>query len=146
MPGTRRGLRLPAALDQLTAVRALVREVAQEVGAPEVCVHDLVQAVDEAATNIIVHGYAGREGWLEVAVRRHGDRIAITLEDDAPPFDPTGHPSPDLSVPAEHRQPGGMGIHLIRMAVDTVDHRPRPGGGNILTLTRTLDPRPMEER
>lgn len=146
MPGTRRRLRVRATLDQLTAVRALARDVAQEVGAPKVCVDDVVQAVDEAATNIIVHGYAGREGWLDVAVERNGDRIAITLEDDAPPFDPTRHPTPDLHVPVQHRQPGGMGIHLIRMAVDTVDHRPRPGGGNILTMTRTLDPRPMEER
>jgi hypothetical protein len=39
-----------------------------------------------------------------------------------------------------------MGIHLIRMATDSVTHAPRPGGGNILTLARRLDPRPKEDR
>ena len=35
-----------------------------------------------------------------------------------------------------------MGIHLIREATDRLEHEPRPGGGNILTLDRRLDPRP----
>jgi hypothetical protein len=39
-----------------------------------------------------------------------------------------------------------MGIHLIRLAMDTIDHSPRPGGGNILVMSRRLDPRPKEER
>ena len=48
---------VPAELNRLADIRALVREVAIEGGAPPVCLDDLVQAVDEAATNIVVHGY-----------------------------------------------------------------------------------------
>ncbi|MGH2474248.1 MAG: ATP-binding protein [Candidatus Limnocylindrales bacterium] len=146
MPDTRHRLRVPAELDRLAEVRALARDVATEIGAPEVCIDDVVQAVDEAATNIIVHGYAGHAGWLDVSVERDGDTIAVTLQDEAPPFDPTAVPEPDMTIDPDHRKPGGMGIHLIRLAVDTFAHRPRPGGGNILTMARTLDPRPMEER
>ena len=146
MPAARHRLRIPAALDRVADVRALARSVTNEIGAPQVCVDDVVQAVDEAATNIVLHGYRGRAGWLDVAVEREGDRVVITIEADAPPFDPTAHPEPDLTIPADRRRPGGMGIHLIRLAMDAVAHRPRPGGGNILTMSRTLDPRPMEER
>lgn len=146
MAEPRHRLRVPAELDRLAEVRVLARDVAHDIGAPQVCVDDVVQAVDEAATNIIVHGYAGAEGWLDVAVERDGDTITITLQDEAPPFDPTAVPEPDLTIDPDERTPGGMGIHLIRMAVDTFAHRPRPGGGNILTMARTLDPRPMEER
>jgi hypothetical protein len=39
-----------------------------------------------------------------------------------------------------------MGVHLMRMATDRLHHAPRPGGGNILTMARRLDPRPKEER
>jgi hypothetical protein len=39
-----------------------------------------------------------------------------------------------------------MGIHLMRLATDSLTHSPRPGGGNILTLARRLDPRPKEDR
>ena len=74
-----------------------------------------------------------------------GDRFILTLEDGAPPFDPTTAPQPDLAVAPMARKPGGMGIHLIREATDTVSYRPRPGGGNILTLIRARGPGRDEE-
>lgn len=141
-----RSLRIDADVERLADIRTLVREVAAACDAPAACTNDLVQAADEAATNIIVHGYRGDPGWIKVTSGLvHGD-IAITLEDEAPTFDPTVVNEPDLSVPPRYRRPGGMGVHLIRMATDGFDHRPRPGGGNILTLTRSLDPRPKEDR
>lgn len=114
--------------------------------ADEACQDDLVQAVDEAATNAILHGYAGQPGWLEVGVERVDDRLVITVEDEAPEFDPTRVPEPDLSVPPEARTPGGMGVHLIREATDDIRYSPRPGGGNILSLSRRLDRTSKEER
>jgi serine/threonine-protein kinase RsbW len=142
--GTRRHLRVPAQLDRLAEIRALVRGVADAADATVSCMDDLVQAVDEAATNIIVHGYAGTPGWVEVEAEVAGDRIVITLTDEAPTFDPTTVTSPDLAVPPEHRRPGGMGVHLMRLATDQLRHAARPGGGNVLTLARRLDPRPKE--
>ncbi|MFL5711390.1 MAG: ATP-binding protein [Chloroflexota bacterium] len=135
-----------ADLDRLVDIRELVRNVAHSSDAPPACLDDLVQAVDEAATNIVLHGYERRGGTIEVDARVVDDHIEIVLSDPAPPFDPTAVPDPDLSVPALQRRPGGMGIHLIRLSTDSIVHRPRPGGGNILTLTRSLDPRPKEER
>ena len=143
---TRRSLRIPAELGRVEDVRALVRDVAGACQAPQPCMDDLVQAVDEAATNVIVHGYRGAPGWLDVSAERVDDTIVITLEDEAPLMDPTLVPEPDLALPPEHRKPGGMGIHLMRMATDRLEHAPRPGGGNILTMARRLDPRPKEER
>ena len=142
----RRRLRIPAELERVAEVRALVREVADAAAAPVACIDDLVQAVDEAVTNVIRHGYRGAEGWIEVAAELVDERIVVTLEDRAPAFDPGTVPEPDLTVPPERRTPGGMGVHLIRQAMDTVDHAPRPGGGNILAMSRCLDPRPKEDR
>jgi len=120
-------------------VRGAVREVATACDAEPECLDDLVQAVDEATTNVIVHGYAGATGPIDVDVARVGGSIVITIEDQAAPYDPTGAPEPDLSVPPEERRPGGMGIHLMRAALDRIEHRARPGGGNILTMTRRLE-------
>jgi serine/threonine-protein kinase RsbW len=105
---------------------------------------DLVQAVDEAASNIIRHGYRGEPGFIDLTAELAGDDIVVTLEDTAPAFEPTTVPAPDLSIHPGHRRPGGMGIHLMRGAVDRMEHRPRPGGGNILTLTRSRVRRPKE--
>jgi len=139
-------LRIPAELDRLAEVRALVRRVATAAGADRGCVDDLVQAVDEAAANTVTHGFAGLPGWIEVAIDQAGPDLVVTITDDAPPFDPTGLPDPDMGVPALTRGPGGMGIRLMRLATDAMDYRPRDGGGNILTLTRALAPRPKEDR
>ena len=146
MPTTvRRHVRIPADLERLAKLRAVVREVLSGCDAPADCVGDLVQAVDEAATNVIRYGYAGEPGWIDVTAELIGDDIVITLEDEAPDFDPTAAPPPDLTVPPHHRKPGGMGIHLMRLATDSMVHRPRPRGGNILTLTRSRVRRPKED-
>ncbi len=126
-------------------MRALVRATATGFGMGPDGVDDLVQAVDEAAANTIVHGYAGRQGWIAITVAVSGPDVVITLEDDAPAFDPSALPDPDMGVPAVVRGPGGMGIRLMRLATDTLDYRPRDGGGNILTMKRALAPRPKED-
>jgi serine/threonine-protein kinase RsbW len=138
-------LRIDADIGRLAEIRRFIREQAATADAPVECLDDLVQAVDEAATNVIKHGYRGGPGWLEVDVAVEDDRFVVTLEDAAPPFDPTTVPAPDLAVPPLARKPGGMGVHLIRAATDAVSYRPRPGGGNILTLVRSMKPRRNEE-
>ena len=132
-----RQVRIPAELERLAEIRAAVRDVARDCAAPVTCMDDLVQAVDEAATNIIIHGYRGQPGTIDLSAELIDDDIVITLEDRAPLFDPTTIATPDLTIPPHRRRPGGMGVHLMRLAMDSVRHRPRPGGGNILTLTRS---------
>jgi serine/threonine-protein kinase RsbW len=139
-------LRVPAELGRLGSVRELVRSAADEADASETCTADMVQAVDEAATNVIVHGHGGRPGWVEVTVAIEDDRLVVTIEDDAPAFDPTKVPEPDLSVHPGERRPGGMGVLLARLCVDEMTYRPRPGGGNILTLVRRFDRNGKENR
>ena len=133
-------LRIPAELERVADARRFVREAATAADAPVECLEDLVQAVDEAATNAIIHGYRGAPGWLEVAAAVEVDEFVVTLEDEAREFDPTTCPEPDLSIPPLARRPGGMGVHLIRESTDRLTYRPRPGGGNILTMVRTLAP------
>jgi serine/threonine-protein kinase RsbW len=141
-----RTLRVPSELSRLAAVRDFLRAAADDVGAGDACTADLVQAVDEAATNAIVHGHRGRPGWVEVDVATDGDRFIVTLQDDAPPFDPTSVPDPDLSIHPGVRRPGGMGVMLARLCVDEMAYRPRPGGGNILTLVRRFERNGKEDR
>lgn len=134
-----------ADLKRMATIRAFVRAAATEFGASEDSVVDLVQAVDEAATNVIVHGYAGQPGAIDLTVEQRGSDIVVQLADGCPPFDPTTVPEPDLSSRAEHPKPGGMGVHLIRAATDSFNHQSRGGWGNVLTLVRTLKAREAKE-
>ena len=132
-------LRIPSAAGHLAEVRAFVRDRTTAFGAPPDVADDLVQAVDEAVCNVIVHGYRGTAGEIEIGAERVGPSIEIRILDRGPSFDPTAATPPDLAVPPGQRKPGGMGIHLVRAAADEVHHRARPGGGNELRLVRRLD-------
>lgn len=122
----------------LQSVRAFVQEHARCAGLDEEQVDDLIQAVDEIATNVLVHGYRQQPGPLEVDVERDGDAVVVRIRDEAPPFDPRSHPVPDLDRPLAARAPGGFGIHLTRGAVDGMHHRARDDrpAGNELTLVK----------
>ena len=90
---------------------------------------------------------AGRPGLdRRTASHRTATDLIVTITDDAPSFDPTRLPDPDMRVPALTRGPGGMGIRLMRLATDCdglIDAR--DAGGNILTLTRAPRPTTAEE-
>jgi len=138
-----RTIEIEAHLERLADVRAFVRSSCAELGAADDCVVDLVQAVDEAATNIVIHGYGGATGPIEVTMSPAADSVRVEIRDRAPAFDPMSFGEPDLG--STRLRPGGMGIHLIRAATDSLAHRARPGGGNILTLVRTLGRREEED-
>ena len=153
MPGSADGsdlpalsVRVPSDLGQLSTVRELIRTAAKEADASDACTADLVQAVDEAVTNAVIHGHAGRPGWVEVAIVTRDEKFIVTITDDAPEFDPTSVPTPDLTIHPLERRPGGMGVLLARMCVDEMTYQPRPGGGNILTLVRTFERNGKEDR
>jgi anti-sigma regulatory factor (Ser/Thr protein kinase) len=69
---------------------------------------------------------------VDVAPRQ----IVATLVDEAPAFDPTDAPAPDLDSPWDQRRAGGLGCHLLRQMMDEVKYARRERG-NVLTLLKT---------
>ena len=141
-----RVLRTSAEPGELSRVRRFVETHARQLGADPTTIADMVQAVDESVTNIIKHGYGGEDGIVEVEVGRTGSRLVVRLRDNAPPFDPTGLPAPDLDVPLDRRPLGGMGVYLTRELTDEVHHRSAPGWHNELTLVKRNQPNSTAER
>jgi serine/threonine-protein kinase RsbW len=129
-------LRIDARLESLSSIRRFVQEAGMARDAGPAALRQMLLAVDEASTNIIVHGYRGQDGTIEVEVAREGENLIIRLRDTAEPFDPTTVPPPDLTAPLQERPIGGLGIQLVRQVMDGVSHRITPEGGNELTLVR----------
>jgi serine/threonine-protein kinase RsbW len=125
-----------ADVTQLATIRAFVEQHSRALGVDAFDIYDLILAVNEAATNIVVHGYRGRPGAIEIELRQLGNAIEIRLRDQAPLFDPTRVPAPDLTLPLHKRPLGGMGIHVIRELMDAIRYRVTPEGGNELTLVK----------
>jgi anti-sigma regulatory factor (Ser/Thr protein kinase) len=133
-------LRIPAELNQLAIVRRFVQETAATLGASAAAVDELALAVDESITNVLVHGYQNRPGEVEIEIGRADEALVVHLRDQAPPFDPTRLPTPDVTLPLDKRRVGGMGILLIRHFVDALTYRLTSEGGNELTLIKNLAP------
>jgi serine/threonine-protein kinase RsbW len=133
-------LSVPAELGRLASVRAFVRErLATSVGDAD-AIADVVQAVDECVTNVIVHGYEGRAGEVEVRLEADDGRVVVRVLDGARPFDPTNVPPPDPDRSLADRLHGGMGVPLMRASVDELHHRLLPDGRNELTMIKRIDP------
>jgi serine/threonine-protein kinase RsbW len=129
-------LRVQADVKELATIRDFIETRANALGVDDEAVYDLVLAANEIATNIVVHGYRGQPGTIDLDVRSEGDAVEIVLRDQAPRFDPTLAPTPNIYMPLEKRPRGGMGIHLTRRLTDAMLHRFTPDGGNEVTLIK----------
>ena len=99
---------------------------------------DIRLAFDEAVSNTIRHGYTDRNSH-EIAVRASvaGRKLILEIEDDARAFYPLEAPLPDVTLPAEEKPLGGMGILLIRSVMDEVEYQ-RRGDRNVLRVVRAI--------
>ena len=127
-----------ARMEDLTKVMSLVDAECRRAGVPEEAAFAVRLAVEEAFTNIVLHGYGERPGPIRFELGAGGDRVAVTLVDEAPLFEPSQAPPPDLESEWAERRAGGLGWHLVRELMDEVHHRPGPGRGNVLTLIKRL--------
>jgi serine/threonine-protein kinase RsbW len=129
----------------VAAFRTFVEEACRRAGTDESICFDLKLAVDEACSNLVVHGYRGREpGPIAVAFALDGDEIVITITDHAPPFNPEDAPIPRLDAPAGDRRPGGLGWHLIKQIADRLEYESDAEKGTRLTMVKTFVRRPPE--
>jgi anti-sigma regulatory factor (Ser/Thr protein kinase) len=145
IPPSRR-LRVESDVNRLAEVREFVRDAVTTFGGSARVADDLVQAVDEATCNVMLHGYGHEPGAIDIEAALRDGRIEIRLLDRSPTFDPTGAHATDTTKTPEPKRPGGMGvgIRLLRTMTDEVRHHVRPDGGNELTLVRSID-EPAEE-
>jgi serine/threonine-protein kinase RsbW len=133
-------LSITANVHYLATIREFIAAAAGVLRVNAALVAHTVQAVDESASNIILHGYGGEPGLIEVEVSVVANDLTVVLRDTAPVFDPTKLPEPDVSMPLDERPIGGLGVFLARRLMDEIRHRERPGGGNELTLIKRGHP------
>jgi anti-sigma regulatory factor (Ser/Thr protein kinase) len=145
-PGYRGGLLLMLALYSnpkwLSVVRAAVERLAEALGFPAEQCRSITRAVDEALTNIVRHSFGNRPDqpiamYFRRALRRHDGQVQQGLEillcDRGPAVDPCklqGRPLDEI-------RPGGLGLHFIQQAMDTVEFT-RKGPTNRLRLVKYL--------
>lgn len=93
-------------------------------------------AIDEIYSNIVKFSGATKVT-LIVEVRKATLTARLTFIDNGKPYDPIKQADPDVTLPAEEREIGGLGIFIVKKTMDSVCYR-RNGENNELAITKTL--------
>lgn len=134
-------LRLEATVENLRTISHFVRAVGERLRLTEKVVFDIELAIDEAATNIVIHAYPDGPGIMMVGMETIENIIRITLSDWGIPLKPGDIRPFDIEAPIETRIKGGMGLHFINTLMDSVTRitADKPGEPNMLILTKRIE-------
>jgi serine phosphatase RsbU (regulator of sigma subunit)/anti-sigma regulatory factor (Ser/Thr protein kinase) len=128
-----------AVLKNLASIRGFIEQASINMGLDQETVFAFKLAVDEACTNIVSYGYKGRDpGPITLTLEGDAKATRLTIVDQGVAFDPGDAPEADTGPDWQKRQPGGLGLVLIKEMVDDVSYRggERQGQKNTLVLTR----------
>ena len=134
----RKSLVLPCDLQEVPRLNAFVEEVCQEVGFDQEVTAQMKVAVEEAVVNVMKYAYpAGQQRDVTIEAASNDARLKFTIIDCGKPFDPTVQSAADTTLPAKERKIGGLGIHIIRQNMDSINYE-RIDQLNVLTLRKKI--------
>jgi len=129
---------VPASIDYLGTLRDFVIKHGQKNGFSDRVISTFKLSVDEAATNIIKHGYSEKKGSITLRVLAKNDCMIVSLIDQGKYFDPRHVKAPNLSQYVNIRKKGGLGIFIMRRLMDSLEYR-KTEEGNELRMTKMRD-------
>ena len=132
-------LRIPAVVEKLPELLAFIEQQLEEVGCPLKTQMEIAVAAEEVFVNIASYAYAPGTGAVTVRIEISDDPAAatITFSDSGIPFDPLKKADPEVTLSAEEREIGGLGIFMTKKIMDDVTYTYRDGQ-NILTLKKNF--------
>ena len=135
-----REMDIAATLENLDTVMAFVDQQLEEVGCSMKAQMQIDIAVEEVYVNIAHYAYNPEIGGVTIRVQIEEDPLAVILTfiDKGKPYDPLAKEDPDVTLAAEDRQIGGLGIFMVKKSMDNVSYEYNEGR-NILTLKKNLE-------
>jgi serine/threonine-protein kinase RsbW len=129
-------LAVPSRTEYLAVVRDVARRMAETAGFDVTVAEQVALAVDEAATNVIEHAYAGApDRVVELRCEDRGRELQFDVIDNGREVDPRAVPRVDLERYVTERRKGGLGVHLMGKIMDSVTFR-RSARRNVCRLVK----------
>lgn len=96
----------------------------------------VILAVDEAVSNVIVHGYKYDESKsIDIDMNSDSDSFTFTISDSAPQYNPLDSASPDIDCYHENGHNGGLGVDIYKRIMKA-SYELNDNGGNRLILVK----------
>lgn len=130
---------IEAVIQNIPAVTAFVEEKLADYNCPLKARMQIDVAIDELFGNIAKYAYEHGTGMATVKVEVKEDPRAaiITFIDHGLPYDPLAMEDPDVTLSAEEREPGGLGVFLVKNTMDDVTYEYRDGQ-NVLRIRKIM--------
>ena len=132
-------LTLPAIVENIESVTDFVNEYLDEVGCSMKVQMQIAVVIDEIFSNIAHYAYAPSVGnvTVRVAVNRETKVLILSFADRGVAYNPLIKEDPDVTLSAEERQIGGMGIFMVKKLMDDITYE-YVEGRNVLTMWKKL--------
>lgn len=139
-----REITVPALLEKLEEVTAFVDEQLEAHGCSMKVQMQVDIAVEEIYVNIAHYAYHPEAGEATVRLSVGGDPLQVTIQfqDGGKPYNPLAKEDPDVSLTAEEREVGGLGIFMVKNSMDDIIYEYKEGK-NVLTIKKKLDAQPV---
>ena len=134
----RKSIVLPNDINEVPRLTAFVDAVCEAVGFNPTVTMQMNLAIEEAVVNVMNYAYPrGKKGDVTIEALSNDVRLKFVITDSGTPFDPTVHADVDTTLSAQERPIGGLGIHLVRQLMDSINYE-RVNNLNVLTLRKKL--------
>lgn len=132
-------LTLDATIENVAVVTAFVDEQLEQLDCPMKTQFQVDVAIDELFGNIAHYAYNPEVGaaTVRVEVTEKPLAVVITFIDNGVPYDPLAKADPDVTLPAEEREIGGLGIYMVKKSMDDVSYEYKDGK-NILRIKKNI--------
>lgn len=132
-------LNISATVENIPTVTEFVDEQLEKLDCPMKAQAQIDIAIDELFGNIAQYAYNPETGPATVRVEVQDDPMAvvITFIDHGVPYDPLKNKDPDITLSAEERDIGGLGIFMVKKTMDEITYQYK-NGQNILTIKKNL--------
>lgn len=127
----------PAKDDALADAMAFVEDELDKLGCSMKEVMQITVCVEEMFVNVAHYAYEGNDGEITLSIDDKNGNVAITFTDEGKPFDPLEKEDPDITLSAEDRQIGGLGIFMVKKSMNEV-HYERKDGKNIFIMKKNI--------
>ena len=126
-------------ISEISKLAVFIDELGEEMNLTPELIFNLNLVLEEAVSNVILYAY-GEEKHKEISLMANmsDGNLVFVLTDSGKVFDPNKVPDADITLSAEEREIGGLGIFLIRQIMDKVDYQ-RIGEKNVLTMRKQLN-------
>ena len=133
-------------IKEVPRLTAFVEEACEAVGLQPDETALVKVAIEEAVVNVMNYAYPpGTRGNVAIEAASNDVRLKFTVIDSGKPFDPTVQRGVDTTLPAKERHIGGLGIHIMRQNMDSINYE-RVDNHNVLTLRKKLKKNPQNSK